>query len=69
MIAKTQCDLNCFVEKIVQGSAIRSRTRWMEFGEKSNKYFLSLEKWHSSKMSFNSLRNKQASLIHNQERY
>ena len=44
IIAKTQSDLSCFVEKIAQGATIRSRARWMEFGEKSNKYFLSLEK-------------------------
>ena len=49
MIAKTQSDFNCFVEKIARGAAIRSRARWMEFGEKSNKYFLSLEKWRRSK--------------------
>ena len=44
MISKTQSD--CFVEKIARGAVIRSRARWMEFGEKSNKYFLSLKKWH-----------------------
>ena len=51
MIAKTQSDFNCLVEKIARGAAIRSRARWMEFGEKSNKYFLSLEKCHRSKNS------------------
>ena len=66
MTAKTQSDLNCLVEKIAQGAAIRSRARWMEFGEKSNKYFLSLQKWHRSKKSINSLQNKQDILIHNQ---
>ena len=56
------------MEKIAQGAAIRSRARWIEFCEKSNKYFLSLEKWHCSKKFVNSLQNKQGSLIHNQKK-
>ena len=68
MMAKTQSDLNCFVEKIAQGAAIRSGARWMEFGEKSNKYFLSLEKWHCSKKYINSLQNEQGILIHIQKK-
>ena len=39
----------------------------MEFGEKSNKYFFSLEKRHRSKMSINSLQNEKSILIHNQK--
>ena len=68
MIAKTQSDLNCFVEKIARRTAIRSKARWMEFGEKSNKYFLSLEKCHRSKNSINCFQNKQGILIHNQKK-
>ena len=67
-IAKTQSDLSCFVEKIARGAAIRNRTRWMEFCEKSNKCFLSLEKWQRGKKSINSLQNKQGILIHNQKK-
>ena len=40
----------------------------MEFDEKRNKYFLSLEKWHRSKKSIHSLQNKQGILIHNQKK-
>ena len=58
MIAKTQSDLNCFVEKIAGGATIQSRARWMEFGEKSNKYFLSQKKWHRSKNSINACKMK-----------
>ena len=36
--------------------------------KKSNKYFLSLEKWHRSKKSINCLQNKQSILIHNQKK-
>ena len=32
MIAKTQSDFNCFVEKIARGAVVRSSARWMEFG-------------------------------------
>ena len=56
------------MEKIAQGAAIRSRARWMEFGEKNNKYFLNLEKWHRSKTSINSLQNRQGILMHNQKK-
>ncbi|KXJ08963.1 Transposon TX1 uncharacterized 149 kDa protein [Exaiptasia diaphana] len=34
---------------ITEGIIIRSRTKWYELGEKSNKYFLSLEKRNKSK--------------------
>ena len=33
------------------GAIIRSRARWYEFGEKSNKYLLSLETSRKSKSS------------------
>ena len=69
MITKMQSDLNCFVEKIARRATMRSRVRWMEFGEKSNKYFLSLEKWHRSKKFINNLQNKQDTLIHNHFKY
>ena len=68
MITKTESDLNRFVEKIAQGVTIGSKARWIEFGKKSNKYFLSLEKWHRSQKSTNSLQNKQGILIHNQKK-
>ena len=40
-ILKTEYDLQ--YEYIAQGAIIRSRARWYEQGEKSNKYFLNLE--------------------------
>ena len=40
-ILKTEFDLK--YEYIAQGAIVRSRARWYELGEKSNKYFLNLE--------------------------
>ena len=37
-------DLDFYEEKKVEGIIARSRARWHEHGEKSTKYFLSLEK-------------------------
>ena len=37
-------DLDSYGEKKVEGIIVRSRARWHEHGEKSTKYFLSLEK-------------------------
>ena len=36
--------METFYDKKMEGTIIRSRARWHEYGEKSNKYFLSLEK-------------------------
>ena len=36
--------METFYDKKIEGTIIRSRARWHEYGEKSNKYFLSLEK-------------------------
>ena len=46
-IAKNEYDL--LYEHLSMGGIIRSRARWYEFGEKSNKYFLSLETSRKSK--------------------
>ena len=36
--------LERFYDKKTEGIIVRSRARWHEHGEKSNKYFLNLEK-------------------------
>ena len=38
-----QTDYDRLYEFIAQGAIVRSRATWYEYGEKSNKYFLSLE--------------------------
>ena len=37
-------DLERFFDKKTEGIIVRSRARWHEHGEKSNKYFFNLEK-------------------------
>lgn len=39
-----QTQMETFYDKRIEGIIIRSKARWHECGEKSNKYFLSLEK-------------------------
>ena len=46
-IAKIEYEM--LYDYVVQGSIIRSRAEWCEKGEKSNKYFLSLESRRSNK--------------------
>ena len=46
---KCQSKLESIYESIVNGAIIRSRINWYEKGEKSNKYFLNLEKRNKSK--------------------
>ena len=50
--------LQLFYEEKVKGIIIRARARWHEYGEKSTKYFLNLEKRnhvkkHMSKLNIN----------------
>ena len=60
-------DLDQLVRVKASGAAIRSRARWMEYGEKNSKYFLGLEKWHNDKKSIKSLRNSQGTLLNDQQ--
>ena len=39
-----------------KGAIIRSRDKWLEFGEKSSKYFLQLEKRNGKKKEINSVK-------------
>jgi hypothetical protein len=41
--------------KKAKGAQIRSREKWVEFGEKNNAYFLDLEKKRQIKMSITKL--------------
>lgn len=43
-LEKAKVDLDSYEEKKVEGIIVRSRARWHEYGEKSTKYFLNLEK-------------------------
>ena len=44
-------ELEQIYEQKAKGAQIRSREKWVEFGEKNNAYFLDLEKKRQIKMS------------------
>ena len=44
VLEECKIDLERFYDKKTEGIIVRSRARWHEHGEKSNKYFLNLEK-------------------------
>ena len=46
---EAKAELNQLYNHITEGIIIRSRTAWYEFGEKSSKYFLGLEKRNKAK--------------------
>ena len=43
-LEKIKAQLELIEEKMTEGIIVRARARWHEFGEKSSKYFLNLEK-------------------------
>ena len=47
--------LDEYYNKITHGLIIRSKSNWIEYGEKSNKYFLTLEKQRKNKSSIKKL--------------
>ena len=53
------------VAKKTQGTIVRSRTRWYEFGEKNNRYFLNLEKRNHRKKHITSLKIEDGSVQRN----
>ena len=62
-ILKTEYDLQ--YEYFAQGAIIRSRTRWYEQGEKSNKYFLNLESSRGKKSTIRKILREDQSLTTN----
>ena len=61
-VNNTQNELNNLIAQKAKGAAVRSRARWMEYGENNNKYFLGLEKRNREK-KINCLKNAQGILI------
>lgn len=47
--------LDEYYNKVTDGLIIRSKSNWVEYGEKSNKYFLTLEKQRKNKSSIKKL--------------
>ena len=62
-ILRTEYDLQ--YEYIAQGAIIRSRARWHEYGEKSNKFFLNLESSRSKKSNIRMILREDQSLTTN----
>ena len=56
------------LERNTKGASVRSRARWIEFGEKNSKYFFGLEKRQNDKKSIRLLRNSQGVLISQQKK-
>ena len=46
---KFKNELETLYDERVEGIAVRTRARWHEYGEKSSKYFLNLEKRNNIK--------------------
>ena len=55
------------IEKKAKGAAIRSRAKWVEFGEKNTKYFLNLEKSRRGNKSINKIKNTKGTLVTEQQ--
>ena len=52
---QTKQELEEYYNKVTDGLIIRSKANWVEYGEKSNKYFLTLEQQHKNKSNINKL--------------
>lgn len=55
-LIKLQGDLNKYYEDKAKGAFIRSRRKWIEYGEKNTRYFYALEKRNGERLSINKLR-------------
>ena len=58
VLQKAKEDLEEHRKPYIEGLIVRSRTQWHEEGEKSSKYFLSLEKRNASKKSIQLIENE-----------
>ena len=54
-IENIKSDINNIMQRKAHGAAIRSRTRYFEYGEKNSKYFLNMEKRNSNKHNITKL--------------
>jgi len=63
---KMEAELNKILDFETKGLIIRSRTRWMEEGEKSSKYFCNLEKRSSEKKCIFKIKDESGNVISKQ---
>ena len=59
--------LNEIISKEIKGNITRSRARWVEEGERSNKYFFGLEKVNGKKKILSKLSDPEKGLLLDQE--
>ena len=59
-------DIDCIVKKNEKGVFIRSKAKWAELGERSNKYFLALEKLRQSKSVITEIKDEHG-LLHTED--
>ena len=64
-IQKVQDELNTFLDEKSKGAMIRSRCRWYEDGERSSKYFLTLEKRNFNNKTLDRLEKGNGEIITN----
>ena len=64
-IDRVKSKLAKVIAKKTQGTIVRSRARWYEFGEKNNKYFLNLEKRNHRKKHITALKNEDGFILRN----
>lgn len=55
MLYSLQEELNSLYLEKAKGAFVRSRAKWLEFGEKNSAYFFNLEKQHGRKRTIDSL--------------
>ena len=55
-IQSTQMRLKRITDQKVKGAILRSKARWVEYGEKNNRYFLNLEKKKGEKKTITKLK-------------
>ncbi len=66
-VNRLQMQLGILEEVNSEGSRIRSKVNWIEKGEKSNKYFLNLEKHRGKQKIMSSLKTSDGSVITSQQ--
>ena len=65
-IEELENNITKIYEQKAKGAQIRSREKWVEFGEKNNSYFLGLEKQRQVKKSINKLKGENGEILTDQ---
>ena len=66
-VTKLQLELGILENVSAEGARIRSKVDWIEKGEKSNRYFLNLEKYRGKQKVMSSLKTSNGSVISDQQ--